>query len=308
MSKLIVVFGATGQQGGSVINTIITDPQLSREYKVRGITRDPFKPAALALKHQNVEVMPATLEEPASLKAALKGAHTVFSVTATVYDEQLAEREVTHGKAIADAAVTAGAHYIIYSSAVPAYQLSGHEMDIFDSKASVEAYIRTLPIHSAFFAPGIFMQNFGSMMAPQPTSDAGVYAITNIIAPDTMLPLIDIVADAGRYVGAVLADPEMYEGKVLWAATSLQSMREVAAAIEKAKGRTVRYEQVDKEIFSGFLPATSAKYTVDMMQFIQDPGYYGRETKERVEWSTKQARGSLSSLEEFLARTPLLLD
>ena len=308
MSKLLVVFGATGQQGGSVINTIINDPQLSQEYKVRGITRDPFKPAALALKHQNVEVMLATLEDPASLTAALKGAHAVFSVTATIYDEQLAEREVAYGKAIADAAVSAGVHYIIYSSAVPAYQLSGRHMDIFDSKASVEAYIRTLPIRSAFFAPGVFMQNFASTMAPHPTADAGVYAMSNILAPDTPLPLVDIVADAGKFVGAVLADPKKYEGKVLWAAAGLWSMREVAEAIERATAKRVKYERLDEEVFRGFLPLSSAQYTVDMMRFLQNPGYYGRETRERVDWTAKQARGSLTSLDEFLARTPLLID
>ena len=64
--------------------------------------------------------MSATLEDPASLKTAFKGAHPLFSVTVTVYDEQLAEREVLHGKAIADTAVKAAT--IIYSSTVPAYQ------------------------------------------------------------------------------------------------------------------------------------------------------------------------------------------
>ena len=79
-------------------------------------------------------------------------------------------------------------------------------------------------------------------MAPQPTSNVGLYTISNIIAPDTMLTLIDIVADAGKYFGAVLVDRATYEVMVSWAATALQWMGDVAAAIEKAKGRTVRYE------------------------------------------------------------------
>jgi uncharacterized protein YbjT (DUF2867 family) len=43
MPKLITVFGATGNQGGSVIDAILADPQLSKEFKVRGITRDTSK-------------------------------------------------------------------------------------------------------------------------------------------------------------------------------------------------------------------------------------------------------------------------
>lgn len=56
MSKLITVFGATGNQGGSVIEAILVDPVVSKEFKIRGITRDVSKPAAKALVKQGVEV------------------------------------------------------------------------------------------------------------------------------------------------------------------------------------------------------------------------------------------------------------
>ena len=57
MSKLITVFGATGKQGGSVIKHILDDPQLSKEYKIRGITRDTSKRSAQELVRQGVEVV-----------------------------------------------------------------------------------------------------------------------------------------------------------------------------------------------------------------------------------------------------------
>ena len=57
MSKLITVFGATGNQGGSVIKHILADSQLSSEFKIRGITRDVSKPAAKALADKGVEVV-----------------------------------------------------------------------------------------------------------------------------------------------------------------------------------------------------------------------------------------------------------
>lgn len=56
MSKLITVFGATGNQGGSVIRSILADAILSKEFKIRGIPRDASKPAAQALLKQGVEV------------------------------------------------------------------------------------------------------------------------------------------------------------------------------------------------------------------------------------------------------------
>lgn len=57
MSKLITVVGSTGNQGGSVIKAILNDPELSKEYKIRGITRDPSKPSGEKLKSQGVDVV-----------------------------------------------------------------------------------------------------------------------------------------------------------------------------------------------------------------------------------------------------------
>ena len=61
MSKLITVFGATGNQGGSVIKHILADAQLSSEFKIRGITRDVNKPAAKALADKGVELTTVSL-------------------------------------------------------------------------------------------------------------------------------------------------------------------------------------------------------------------------------------------------------
>lgn len=57
MSKILTVFGATGNQGGSVIEAILADPALSKEYKIRAITRDTSKPAAKALAAKGAEVV-----------------------------------------------------------------------------------------------------------------------------------------------------------------------------------------------------------------------------------------------------------
>lgn len=64
MSKIITVFGATGQQGGSVIRTILQDESLSKEFKIRGITRDTSKPAAQSLVKQGVELVSVSPQLP----------------------------------------------------------------------------------------------------------------------------------------------------------------------------------------------------------------------------------------------------
>jgi len=60
-SKLLVVFGATGNQGGSVIQSVLADPRTAKEFKIRGITRDPSKENAQALAAKGVEMVSVSL-------------------------------------------------------------------------------------------------------------------------------------------------------------------------------------------------------------------------------------------------------
>lgn len=103
MSKLLVIIGATGKQGGSVIKSILADPTASKQFKLRGVTRDVSKDAAKALTEQGVEMVAADLDDKASLVKAFEGAYGVFAVTdfwATM-DKDI---EVKQGKNMADAA------------------------------------------------------------------------------------------------------------------------------------------------------------------------------------------------------------
>lgn len=77
MTKLICIVGVTGNQGGSVAQKFLRDPN----YRVRGITRHPSSEAAQKLAAQGVEVVAADLDDPASLATAFSGANLVFSVT-----------------------------------------------------------------------------------------------------------------------------------------------------------------------------------------------------------------------------------
>lgn len=57
MAKLLTVFGATGQQGGSLIEYVLQNSKLSQSWKLRGITRDVTKLNATALKEKGVEMV-----------------------------------------------------------------------------------------------------------------------------------------------------------------------------------------------------------------------------------------------------------
>ena len=308
MTKLLVIFGATGQQGGSVLSYVLNDAELSSQYTIRAVTRDPSSSAAQALKQMDVDLVRADLNDESSLHAALKGAHTVFTLSVPIFEANGKNKEVSRGKVMADIALAEGVKYLIFSTLPHVSTVSGGKytnVTAWDAQAEIEEYIRSLPIQSAFFSPGSFMQNFQNRMAPRPTG-SGAYVISRPVPPHTQLPLIDTAGDTGKYVGAILAEPDKYEGKVFCAATALYSMEEMAQIISKVSGKKVSYEPVSADSYQQGLPAWG-KMLVEMMLYQQDFGYYGPKTKELVAWAAENARGKLHTFEEYLIMNPLQL-
>ena len=309
MSKLLVIFGVTGQQGGSIVESVLGDARLKDEYSIRGTTRDPSTAKAQELIKRGLEIVQADVNDTASLRKAFDGAHTVFANTVTVYDGHTYEHEVTHGRALVDAAVSASVPFYIYSTLPNAGKTSGGKlknMGHFDGKEEVEQYIRTLPLRSAFIAPGSFMSNFHESMAPHPVGD-GTYALASFVRPNVQVPLIDTKGDTGKWIAAILTDFSKYEGKVLCCATALSSFQEIVDAMSKASQKTVVYQQLPEETWRQFLPPLMVDHIADMLQYIQDYGYYGEDTEEKVRWSAGQARGELTTLDKYLKENPLNL-
>ena len=59
--KVLVVFGATGKQGGSVVKSVLGDPKSASIFSVRAVTRDPSKPSAQALSKLGAECVTVSL-------------------------------------------------------------------------------------------------------------------------------------------------------------------------------------------------------------------------------------------------------
>lgn len=76
--KTIVVLGATGNQGGSVVNTFLLQDS---QWKVRGVTRNTNSKKAEDLANRGVEVLAADLNDRNSLDAVFANAHAIFIVS-----------------------------------------------------------------------------------------------------------------------------------------------------------------------------------------------------------------------------------
>jgi nucleoside-diphosphate-sugar epimerase len=100
-SPILVVVGATGVQGGSVVSHFLSLPD--KPYRLRGITRNVDSDAAKSLAQKGVEMVTANLNDTDSLIKAFKGASALFFTTDAVgpnQDPKIAAEAEAAGKSL----------------------------------------------------------------------------------------------------------------------------------------------------------------------------------------------------------------
>ncbi|KAM7201770.1 NAD(P)-binding protein [Naviculisporaceae sp. PSN 640] len=315
--KILAVFGATGQQGSSVINHVLSSLTLSAEFQVRAITRDTSSSKAVTLASQ-VEVVQGDVSDPASLLVALKGVHTVFAMTA--HSMTVPNVEYLAGKAIADATVAVGAKYLIWST-LPSVSLQTNGkytlLTPFDEKFAVENYIRDElvskgKIQASFLLPACFMENFTGFLQPKYDSGTGKWILKRPNSPDSLVSLIAAVEDTGKFVGSILAEPERYAGRTVNAAQGRYSYREIAEAIGKGAGKEVVYEESGEEEFKQqFGGGVIGEAFFQLYRYFEEFGLYGSDEEEVVKRAAEDVNGgkeTLMGLNEYFARHPIQLE
>jgi uncharacterized protein YbjT (DUF2867 family) len=252
--KLIVVTGATGQQGGATARHL-----LAQGWRVRGLTRDPQSAASQALAAAGAEVIAANMDDRASLDRAFAGAYGVFSVQNFWLPEVGVEGEIRQGKTVADAAKAAGVQHFVYTSVGGAERKTG--VVHFDSKWEIEEYVQALGLPATVLRPVFFMENLASpMMGPRD----GVLAVA--LKPATRLQMI-AVNDIGAFAALAFARPADFIGKAIELAGDELTMPQVAEAMT-AVGQPVRFVEAPLEHVAMY-----SKEMADMLGWFNDHGY-----------------------------------
>ena len=111
--KIIVIFGATGAQGGGLARAILHDS--NSEFAVRAITRDPSSDKAKELLRLGAEVVAADIDDAESMKQVLDGAYGAYCVT-FFWAHLSPEKELAEAKSMAEATKAAGLKHVIWST------------------------------------------------------------------------------------------------------------------------------------------------------------------------------------------------
>lgn len=120
MSRAILVTGATGKQGGSVIDALL---KANADFEILALTRNPSSASAQKLqqKSDRIKLIAGNMEAPQEIfKKAKEATSTpiwgVFSVQLAIGDGQNAISEERQGKALIDAALANNVKHFVYSS------------------------------------------------------------------------------------------------------------------------------------------------------------------------------------------------
>lgn len=275
MATKILVTGATGTQGGAVIDSLLGGDY--GEFDVYGLTRDATSDAAMALDARGVTVVEGDMTDGDAMRAAVDGMDAVFAVT--TFFEAGPEAEIRQGITVADAAAAAGVDHFVFSSVGSADASTG--LAHFESKAAVEAHLADLGLATTVLRPVFFVQNFETMLRSE--IDAGRLPLP--LSPETELAVVD-ARDIGRAVGAALAAPERFVGETITLAGDSLTTAEMAARFSAALGREIEPVALDVDDYR----AAAGDEMADMFVWFDEGGYdvdvdalrtdYGIETRD----------------------------
>ena len=274
--KVIAVVGATGAQGGGLVQAILNDAEGG--YQARALTRNVESDKAKALAEQGAEVVQADLDDVDSLKKAFAGADAAYCVT-NFWEHFSPEKELAQAQNLVDAAKDAGLAHVIWSTLEDTRErvplgddrmptlMEKYKVPHFDAKGEANGLFTDAGVPTTFLLTSFYWDNliyFG--MGPQPGEDGKLY----ITLPMDDQPLPGIAAeDIGKCAYGIFKAGSEYVGKTVGIAGAHVTGAQMAASLTQALGKEVGYQTVSPEVYRGF-GFPGAEDLGNMFQFKRD--------------------------------------
>jgi uncharacterized protein YbjT (DUF2867 family) len=266
----------------------VTRHLLRGGWRVRALTRTPDGTKARALAALGAEVVRADMGDRASLLAALRGAHGVYSVQNPMTSGL--EAEVRQGTLVAEVAKEVGVGHLVYGSAGTGQ--AGTGIGSWESKLAVERRMKELGLPVTVLRPTAFMELM---------TDRGYFpgASTWHLMPKLMgasRPVAWLsVDDLGAIAAAAFADPDQFVGADLKLASDVQTIDACRALYREVVGKAPPRMPMPLWLFERF----AGKDVPTMWRWLGTAG---------IDWDTATARaihpGALT-VREWLGRQPV---
>lgn len=235
--ETILIFGATGDQGHSLMRQLV-----AAGYAVRAATRDPanFDRAAFP----GVEPVAADFADQASLDAAAAGCSGIVMHLPFTFD-----RDHAHlmGRNIGLAASRAGVGKIVFHTSCVVVD---HDLGItgHDGRRDIEAELVASGVPYVFIRSAVFMDNMARVWVKPAIVGQGVFAYP--CKPDLAIAWTD-QEDIAAYMIAAYRHPRLVADRFTVGGPEALTGAEAAVRLSEAIGREIRFQSLDPDEFAG---------------------------------------------------------
>jgi uncharacterized protein YbjT (DUF2867 family) len=249
VSKSFLVTGATGNQGGAVVASLLSDGAL-----IRALVREPRSPRAQELAGHGVELVAGDLTDVDAVAAAMDGVQSAFGLTTP------GPAEVAQGQSIIGAAQRTSLPHLVLASVASAQQT--RSVPHFVSKATIERAARASTVPTTVVAPTWFFEN---VLARRDDIRAGRLPLA---LPARRALQCLALGDLGAIVASIMVAGSGGAGDRIELAGDELTPRDMAAALGDAVGLPIQaIETPLPEI------AASSADLAAMYRFLAETGY-----------------------------------
>jgi NAD(P)H dehydrogenase (quinone) len=284
----IAVVGATGNTGRAVVK------------ELRALGHNPVCVVRNADKAREVlgadaKTAVAELTDRPALDKALAGVESVFVVTG--HNPGMVEQQNN----VLDAALKAGAHYLVRVGGGPAVARADSESVVGRGHASIEERLKGSGIKWVILRPGLFMQNALGQAA-------SIKADSKMVLPfakDLPVALTD-VRDTGAVGARILLDPAPHAGKTYEFTGKLTTYGAFADVFSSVLGRPITYvgitpDQAEQGMKARGMPDWLVAHLVTIAKIGVAGGFSTENTKPIVDIVGRAPITTKQFVEDFKA-------
>ena len=229
-AKTIFVTGATGNQGGAVVKSL-----LNNGFKVKALTRNPVSPASKKLNGLGAEVVKGDLNDPSGFRNHLSGTYGIFC--ALTFANGINE-EIDQGIRLANLAKSYNISHFLYSSVIGADLQTG--IPHWDSKLIIEKHIRQLHIPFTIVRPASLFENF---LIPAVKQRILKGTLISPVSKNVLQQFIG-TSDIGDISSKIFLQPEYHIGRTYSLYSEKMNLENASFIFSKAMGRKVKYQKM----------------------------------------------------------------
>ena len=253
MAKALLITGATGKQGGSVIDALLSLNNDGSKFTILALTRDTTSPSAKRLASRgngNIKLVEGDLNDVPTLFEEAKRINSnrpiwgVYSVQASLGPGVTVEGEITQGKALIDGAIEAGIKHFVYSSVERGGDTASWDSPTpiphFQTKQVIEQHLRAVTAAGeaggsmgwTILRPVAFMDN----LEPGMKTKVFIAALWNHLGDRDKSMQWVATADIGVFAAKAFVSPAEWNHRAVGIAGDELTMEQMSAAFARATG------------------------------------------------------------------------